>query len=94
MPEAFGILLFSESTMELTPLVCVQGHSLVWERGCGSGTSAVGAFLAERKKKNVSVSLKQQGGEMAVSAAYENGKIISLRITGHVRIAAVGTAYL
>ena len=94
MPAAFGILLFDEEKSELRPLVSVQGVTLIWERGCGSGTSAVGAYLAMKAGKSLSVSLKQPGGVMGAEVSVENGKITSLQITGKVSIVAKGTAYL
>lgn len=94
MPAAFGILLFEEEKGELRPLVSVQGVSLIWERGCGSGTSAIGAFLAMREGKSCAVSLQQPGGSMGAEVFWENGKIQSLSITGKVSIVAKGTAYL
>ncbi len=94
LPEAFGILLFNEREMTLQPLVCVQGATLIWERGCGSGTSAVGAYLAKKEGRSLSVSLKQPGGIMGAEVIVENGKIQSLYITGKVSIVAEGTAYL
>ncbi|MGN1230529.1 MAG: hypothetical protein ACI4TP_01395 [Anaerotignum sp.] len=94
MPAAFGILLFDAEKGGLRPLVSVENVSLIWERGCGSGTSAIGAYLAEKTGKSVSVSLKQPGGIMGVEAEYVNGKIEGLFITGNVSIVAEGTAFL
>ena len=94
MPAAFGILLFDEEKGECQPLVSVQGVSLIWERGCGSGTSAIGAYLAMKEGRSLSVSLKQPGGIMGVEVSFENGKVASLHITGKVSIVAKGTAYL
>ncbi len=94
LPEAFGILLFDEGKMTLQPLVCVQGATLIWERGCGSGTSAVGAYLAAKEGRSLSVSLKQPGGIMGAEVSFENGKIMSLHITGKVSIVVEGQAYL
>ena len=94
MPAAFGILLFDEEKAELKPLVSVQGATLIWERGCGSGTSAVGAYLAMQEGKSLSISLKQPGGIMGAEVSVENGTITSLHITGKVSIVAKGTAFL
>lgn len=94
LPEAFGILLFDEEKETLCPLVCVQGVSLIWERGCGSGTSAIGVYLSEKTKENISLSLKQPGGIMGVETVFDDGKIQSLWITGKVSIVAEGTAYI
>ena len=94
MPGAFGILLFDEEKGECRPLVSVQGVTLIWERGCGSGTSAIGAYLAMKEGKSLSVSLKQPGGVMGAEVSMENGKIESLHIMGKVSIVARGTAYI
>ena len=69
----FGLLLFDEKEKSLKPLVAVEDVSLIWERGCGSGTSAVGAYLAAREKKDITVSLKQPGGVMHATVSYQNG---------------------
>ncbi|MBQ5588936.1 MAG: hypothetical protein IIU70_02165 [Anaerotignum sp.] len=94
MPAAFGILLFDEEKGECQPLVSVQGVTLIWERGCGSGTSAIGAYLAMKEGRSLSVSLKQPGGIMGAEVSVENEMITSLYITGKVSIVAKGTAYL
>lgn len=92
--EAFGILLFDEGEMTLEPLVCVKNASLVWERGCGSGTTAIGAALALRKQSSLSLGLKQPGGVMHINAEWTKGKLYALILTVHVKIPAKGTAYL
>lgn len=92
--EAFGILLFDESEMTLEPLVCVKNASLVWERGCGSGTTALGAALATKKQYSLSLGLKQPGGVMYIDADWKDGCLHSLTLTVRVKIVAAGTAYL
>ncbi len=94
LPPVFGILLFDEEENGLRPLVAVEDVSLIWERGCGSGTSAVGAYLAAREKKDITISLKQPGGEMRAEVSYENEKIVKIEITGSVAIVAEGIAYI
>ena len=94
MPAAFGILLFDEEKGELHPLVSVQGATLIWERGCGSGTSAIGAYLAMKEGESLSIGLKQPGGTMGAEVSMGNGRITALHITGKVSIVAKGTAYL
>ena len=94
MPEAFGILLFDEENSACRPLVSVMGVTLIWERGCGSGTSAVGYYLARKEGKSLSVSLKQPGGIMGAEVSMENEKITALFITGNVSVVAKGTAYI
>ena len=94
LPPVFGLLLFDEKEKSLKPLVAVEDVSLIWERGCGSGTSAVGAYLAAREKKDITVSLKQPGGVMHATVSYQNGAVTKIEITGSVAIVAEGTAYL
>ena len=46
--EAMGLLLLEESRTAFTPLVYVKPtDSCVWERGCGSGSAAIGAWLTQ-----------------------------------------------
>ncbi|MBM6830227.1 diaminopimelate epimerase [Anaerotignum lactatifermentans] len=92
--EAFGILLFDEESLSLRPLVCVKGSSLVWERGCGSGTAAVGVYLSEKRKTSLSLEIRQPGGVMGIQAERTENRISRLVLTGHVSIVAEGTAYL
>ncbi|WP_312047399.1 hypothetical protein [Anaerotignum sp.] len=94
MPDAFGLLLWDGKTQELDPLVCVKGTSMIWERGCGSGTSAIGVLLAMRAGNTVSVDCKQPGGTMGVQAVLQDGKITALEISGYVSIVAKGKAYI
>ncbi len=94
MPMAFGILLWDEETKQLEPLVCLQGTSLVWERGCGSGTAAIGAYLAMKRGGDVALQCHEPGGIMGVEARMRDGKISGLSISGHVDIVAVGKAYI
>lgn len=92
--EAFGILLFDEGELTLEPLVAVKNASLVWERGCGSGTTALGAALATKKQDSLSLGLKQPGGVMYIDADWKDGCLHSLTLTVRVKIVAAGTAYL
>ena len=94
LPEVFGILLYHAEEQTVCPLVAVGESSLIWEKGCGSGTCAIGAYLAEKTGQSVAASLKQPGGIMGAEVSMENGKIESLHITGKVSIVAKGTAYL
>lgn len=94
LPEVFGILLHDAEEQTLHPLVAVGESSLIWEKGCGSGTCAVGAYLAEQTGNTVIASLKQPGGVMGVEAVFADGKTEKLYITGKVSIVAEGTAYL
>ena len=94
MPEVFGILLWDAVCCYMEPLVYVAGASLVWERGCGSGTSAIGAYLAERTGKNIRMEIEQPGGTMEVSAQCCGKGLLRLQIAGAARIVAEGVAYI
>ena len=94
LPAVFGLLLLDERAQCLLPLVAVGEVSLLWERGCGSGTAAVGAYLAAREKRDAVVSLKQPGGVLCAAVSYVQGKITKIELRGKVSIVAEGTAYL
>lgn len=93
--DAAGVILFSREKMEIRPLVYVpSAGTLVWERGCGSGTAAVGAYLSMEKGGEIACKLRQSGGTIGVRAVWRDGVIPFLEIEGRVRIVAEGTAYL
>ncbi|MNZ82155.1 hypothetical protein D3C78_1008480 [compost metagenome] len=90
-----GVLLYNSDTGEMAPLIYVPIlDSLVWERGCGSGTASVGAYLAWKHGGTIAAPIKQPGGTIHVSAQCENGVISSLTIEGAVEIVAEGKAYI
>ncbi|MDR1137737.1 MAG: hypothetical protein LBK91_05380 [Synergistaceae bacterium] len=95
---AFGIVFFDEETCRMDPLVCVKDSgSIVWERGCGSGTAAVGAYRAYIARRGLSTDVSQPGGVIRAEAEYlddSGGVITGLRVTGAVKIVAEGTAYI
>ena len=92
--DAAGVILLSRGKMEIKPLVHVPAaHTMVWERGCGSGTAAVGAYLALEQGGDTELALSQPGGVIGVRARYLDGRIASLAIEGRVRIVAEGIAY-
>ena len=91
--DAFGLVLFDEEMMEMTPLVAVRSAgSLCWERGCGSGSEAVGAYLAEKHGGSLRVRLRQPGGIIEATVDYD-GEIENIAIKGTVRIVAEGRAF-
>ena len=93
--DALGVLRYDEAAQSMEPIVYVPAtDSAVWERGCGSGTAALGCWLASRNGGAVAASICQPGGKIAVEAAQHAGRIAALRICGEVRISASGTAYL
>lgn len=67
--DALGIMFLNESTGELKPLVYVkESGTLFWENSCASGTAAVGAYLAEKSGKKISIDLAQPGGSIRVES--------------------------
>ena len=92
--DAVGLVFFRAETGQIEPLVYVRGtDSCVWERGCGSGSAAVGAMLAWKNRAAVKIHLKQPGGMIETEAAWANGALTELTIRGQARIVAEGTAY-
>lgn len=93
--EALGVIRHDGDSESMEPIVYVPAtDSAVWERGCGSGTAALGCWKAHRLGRSYSGVIRQPGGEIAVNARVENGRVAGLTITGTVRIAASGIAYV
>lgn len=93
--EALGALRWDGARGTMEPIVYVPStDTAVWERGCGSGTAALGCWLAKRKDGSVGAAVRQPGGEIFVSAEVEGSKVTGLSITGDVRIVAQGRAFL
>ncbi|MDR1874718.1 MAG: hypothetical protein LBQ90_06890 [Synergistaceae bacterium] len=91
--NAIGVMFLEESDMTMRPFVCVPSvRSAVWERGCGTGSCAVGCALTAKEKRSLSVDLRQPGGIITVSSVYADGEIRELWIEGKVYIAAEGKA--
>ena len=84
--EAMGLLLLDESQTAFTPLVYVRPtDSCVWERGCGSGSASIGAWLTQVRGADQCVSLRQPGGVIQVVTQTDGGaRLTSLTITGTV----------
>lgn len=92
-----GVLLFKSDTNELAPLIYVpQVGSLIWERGCGSGTASLGAYLSWKSRNSIESSIKQPGGTIHVSAYFDFDKeeVRSLQIGGLVDLVAQGRAFI
>ena len=93
--DALGLLRFDETEGRIEPIVFVPAtDSAVWERGCGSGTAALGSWLAQQAGQAICKTIRQPGGEIEVRAEIEAGQISSLSITGTVRMTARGTAWI
>lgn len=90
-----GILLYKSKSNELAPLIYVPYlNSMVWERGCGSGTASLGAYLAWKNKHEIAAHVKQPGGTISTVANCHEGEITSLKIEGSVGIVAQGKAFV
>lgn len=90
-----GILLYKAESGEMVPLIYVPHlDSMTWERGCGSGTASIGAYLAWKNKKEIAAAIKQPGGTIRVIANCDNEQLANLAIEGSVGIVAQGKAYI
>lgn len=90
-----GILLYNQDSHELEPLIYIPHlDSMVWERGCGSGTASLGSYLAWKNKRETTIHVKQPGGTITAIANYQERKLISLKIEGSVGIVAQGKAFI
>ena len=86
--EAIGLIQWDRGKRYMLPLVFVRGSgSLVWEHGCGSGSAAVGAAETLRcGGRETETCVAQPGGVIRVNTAAGDGKILSVSITGQVRL--------
>ena len=86
--EAMGLLLLDESQTAFAPLVYVRPtDSCVWERGCGSGSASIGAWLTAVRGTDQCVSLRQPGGVIqVVTRTEDDGRLTALTITGTVHL--------
>ncbi len=93
--DALGVLLYNAQAQAMLPLVYVAStDSAVWEHGCGSGTAALGSWQALRRAASYDGKIHQPGGEISVNALYNGERISQLTITGRVKLAAEGFAYV
>ncbi|WP_110114800.1 diaminopimelate epimerase [Bacillus sp. CGMCC 1.16541] len=93
--QLIGVLLYQVKSNELAPLIYVPNvDSLIWERGCGSGTASIGAYLAWKEKRSVEAHIHQPGGTIRVTAACHEEQLTSLTIEGSVGIVAQGKAFV
>ena len=81
--DALGLMFLDRAETSLRPLVYVPAAgTLCWENSCASGTTAVGAYLAEKKGRPILLSLRQKGGVLTIEADGDG----ALHLTGNVRI--------
>ncbi len=86
--EAVGLIQWDRDQKYMLPLVFVRGSgSMVWEQGCGSGSAAVGAAEALRlEATDTEIRVRQPGGTITAAVSANNGRILSVSISGRVRI--------
>lgn len=93
--DALGIILADDALDRIRPLVYVRStDSSVWERGCGSGTAALGAYLAHARCGDAALDVAQPGGTIHVEAKWDGERVSRLEISGDVRLAATGEAWI
>lgn len=93
--DALGVLRWNAEESAMEPIVYVPStDSAVWERGCGSGTAALGCALAAQNRQSLRMAICQPGGTITADATWKDGRIAQIRISGSVRITAAGTAFL
>lgn len=85
---ALGLLQWEAARQWMTPLVFVRGSgTMVWETGCGSGSTAIGAWLARQKGDGITESaVHQPGGCIRVRAKFRNGRAEEITMTGRVTL--------
>ncbi|WP_260288437.1 diaminopimelate epimerase [Peribacillus aracenensis] len=90
-----GVLLYKSKSEEMAPLIYVPHlDSMIWERGCGSGTASLGAYLAWKYKGEIVTNIRQPGGDIKVFATCHGEELTSLMIEGSVQIVAQGKAFI
>lgn len=81
--NAIGIIPYSriDDEIEIEPCIHVpKTGKLLFERGCGSGTLALGLYFAEKSKKSVNMIIKQPGGAINVEVNLLNSSNDSIPI--------------
>jgi len=90
-----GVLLYKSKSEEMAPLIYVPHlDCMIWERGCGSGTASLGAYLAWKNKGEIVTNIRQPGGDIKVFATCHGEEFTSLMIEGSVQIVAQGKAFI
>lgn len=80
--DALGMMFWDRAADTLTPLVYVpKADTLYWEKSCGSGTAAVGAYHAHETGKPMTLTLHQPGGTLEIAANPDG----TLRLKGTVK---------
>ena len=89
---AVGLLQWDPVREWMDPLVFVRkSGTLVWESGCGSGSTAIGAWLGMKKEEGrTEICVNQPGGCIRVQAEIRNGRAELITITGKVTLMEEG----
>jgi len=91
--DALGALTWDADASAIDPLVYVpSAGTLVREHGCGSGSAAVGGWLALSGGRGLRVPIRQPGGTITVRADLIDGRLSALFITGIVTLLDEGDA--
>ena len=89
--DALGALTWDEAAQAIDPLVYVpSAGTLVREHGCGSGSAAVGCWLALRDGHSREVGIRQPGGTITVDVRIRDDAFTSVTITGQVVLVEEG----
>ena len=92
---ALGIIRCEEEKRFIEPLVYVAAtDTAIWERGCGSGTAAVGCWKAAERNSEYRLSLSQPGGVIEVCAEAQNGCVTRLTVSTEITVLQTGTIAL
>ncbi|WP_343184363.1 hypothetical protein [Anoxynatronum sibiricum] len=92
--EALGMMFYEPHDSHMKPLVWVGAtDTLIWERGCGSGTAAVGVALAVETRQTIRKTIFQPGGSLEIAVEWENG-VKQIELDGEVAVVATGTLLL
>lgn len=73
--DAVGIIPYQNQAdyFEIKPCVYVpEAGSLIFERGCGSGTLALGLLIAQKQKASIDLAVKQPGGVIKIGIQLKN----------------------
>lgn len=93
--QALGIIFYDKEKERIEPLVYVrETDTLVFERGCASGTAALGAAVCFKKKADIKMDVFQPGGKLLIEAKWKEDKVSNIYLKGDVKIAAEGIAYI
>ncbi|KJF26695.1 hypothetical protein TZ02_12445 [Clostridium aceticum] len=92
--EALGVMFYDEAASYMEPLVYVKAtDSLFWERGCGSGTAAIGVALSHQKQGSIDMMVNQPGGSLQITINFFENKVTNILLKGSVEIVAEGVVY-